>query len=150
MTDIEPAAMATPIPAVGVICWRGEELLVVQRARPPRAGRWSLPGGRIRPGETAARAALRELREETAVTARLVGLVDVVDLIQPATAQDRAFHFVVIEFAALWLEGDVAAGDDAADAAFMPVGAALGVIADPATERVVRAASALIQREGHT
>ena len=36
-------------------------------ATPPRAGEWSLPGGRIEPGEEPNAAALRELAEETGV-----------------------------------------------------------------------------------
>ena len=55
----------SPIPAVGVVCFRGDDVLLIKRGAPPRAGEWSLPGGRIEFGERAADAALRELREET-------------------------------------------------------------------------------------
>ena len=34
----------------------------------PRAGKWSLPGGRIAPGETDAQALVREMRDETGLT----------------------------------------------------------------------------------
>lgn len=40
-------------------------LLLIRRARPPAAGLWSLPGGRVQPAETPADAVARELREET-------------------------------------------------------------------------------------
>ena len=54
-----------PVPAAGVVCFRGDEVLLIRRGTPPREGEWSLPGGRIEWGERAADAALRELREET-------------------------------------------------------------------------------------
>ena len=40
-------------------------ILLVRRGRPPQAGRWSVPGGHVEPGETPEAAVLRELREET-------------------------------------------------------------------------------------
>lgn len=49
----------TPIPAVGIVCLRGDEVLLIRRGQPPRKGQWSLPGGRIEPGERAVDAAQR-------------------------------------------------------------------------------------------
>lgn len=40
-------------------------LLVVRRARPPAAGLWSVPGGRVEPGESDQEAVRREVLEET-------------------------------------------------------------------------------------
>lgn len=40
------------------------QVLLVQRARAPSQGLWTLPGGRLEPGEDAKTAAARELREE--------------------------------------------------------------------------------------
>lgn len=40
-------------------------LLLVQRAHDPGRGQWSLPGGRVEPGEDDATALIREMREET-------------------------------------------------------------------------------------
>lgn len=103
-----------PQPAVGAVCFRGEDVLLIRRGTKPLAGDWSLPGGRIEFGERAEAAALRELAEETGVTARLVGLVDVVDAIFTSrTTGAVARHYVLFDYAAVWLSGELAAGDDA-------------------------------------
>jgi 8-oxo-dGTP diphosphatase len=104
-----------PTPCAGVVCLRGDSVLLIRRGKPPREGQWSIPGGRIEPGETAAAAALRELKEETGVEAELFGLIDVVDYIAPER------HYVLIDYAARWLSGEPVAGDDAADARFVPI-----------------------------
>lgn len=127
-----------PIPAVGVVCLRGEEVLLVRRGRPPLQGEWSLPGGRIEPGERAVETALRELREETGVEAEITGLVAVVDAIFPEDGR----HYVLIDFAARWRAGEPVAGDDAAAAAFHPLAAAERLVAWAETRRVIRLAAA--------
>ena len=97
------------------MCFRGDEVLLIRRGTPPRLGQWSIPGGRIEPGEPASIAAMRELREETGVEAEFLGLVDVVDWI------DSERHYVLIDYAARWIAREPVAGDDAADARFHPV-----------------------------
>ena len=41
-----------------------DKVLLIQRARKPYFGMWSLPGGRLEPGETPEQAAEREIMEE--------------------------------------------------------------------------------------
>ncbi len=135
------AEVRRPTPAVGVVCLRGDEVLLIRRGKPPLAGSWSLPGGRIEWGERAADAALRELHEETGVTAGLLGLIDVVDGVFPAThAADEDRHYLLVDYAARWVSGEPTAGDDAADARFVPLAdiAALGLWSE--TVRIIRMA----------
>lgn len=134
MTEIAVSPPRVPVPAVGVVCLRGDEVLLIRRGKPPLMGAWSLPGGRIEWGERAADAALRELSEETGVEAELVGLVEVAD----GLFGER--HYVLIDYAARWTAGEPVAGDDAAAAAFHPLGSleALGLWDE--TVRVIRLA----------
>lgn len=130
-----------PAAAAGIVCLRGGEVLLIRRAKPPRRGEWSLPGGRIEWGERAADAALRELREETGVEADVIGLVDVVDTV---FGDDR--HYVLIDYAARWRSGEPRAGDDAAEARFFDIAeiGALGLWDE--TVRIIHAAAAMAAR----
>ncbi|QCI80276.1 NUDIX domain-containing protein [Hankyongella ginsenosidimutans] len=97
----------SPVPAAGVIVLSGRHVLLIRRGTPPNLGAWSLPGGRIQPGETVRAAALREVREETGLAVRLRGLVDVVDLIGHGPDGTLAYHYLVADF---WAEAADAAG----------------------------------------
>lgn len=131
----------SPVPAVGVVCLRGDEVLLIRRGAPPRIGEWSLPGGRIEPGERAADAAIRELGEETGVTAELEGLLDVVDGLFPPD-----HHYVLIDYLAQWVSGEPTAGDDAAEAAFHPLDVALDLVSWEETRRILRLAASRAAR----
>ena len=126
-----------PVPAVGVVCLRGEEVLLIRRGTPPRQGEWSLPGGRIEPGERAVDAALRELREETGVQAEITGLIDVVDGVFP----DAGKHYVLIDYAARWVSGEPMAGDDALEARFVALDRIDALIDWTETRRIIRLAA---------
>lgn len=128
-----------PVPAVGVVCLKGDEVLLIRRGTPPRQGEWSLPGGRIEPGEAVTAAALRELQEETGVEADLIGLIDVVDGIFAEVGK----HYVLIDYAAIWRSGEVRAGDDAAEAEFVPLEEALARVDWWQTRRMITRAHAM-------
>ena len=129
--------LPAPVPCVGVVCLRGDEVLLIRRGTPPRQGEWSLPGGRIEPGERAVDAALRELREETGVEAELTGLLDVVDGIFPEAGR----HYVLIDYAARWISGEPVAGDDASEARFLTLDQALTLVNWSETRRIIALAA---------
>lgn len=135
-----------PIAAVGVVCFRGDNVLLVQRDKVPMAGRWSIPGGRIEWGESAKAAALRELQEETGCEAALIGLVDVVDALftRRESADDIWGHYVLIDYAARWVAGEPQAGDDAREARFFAPADLAALDLWPETARVIEAARAFI------
>jgi len=138
--DKGPAERPAPRAAVGVVCLRGREVLLIRRGRPPLMGAWSLPGGRIEWGERACDAALRELREETGVQADLLGLLDVVDGLFADVRGQLAAHYVLVDYAAIWTAGDPVAGDDAAAAAFHRLDGLEALHLWPETLRIIRLA----------
>ena len=111
-----------PVAGAGIVVFRGDDVLVIQRGKPPYKGEWSIPGGKIEFGETAAEAALRELREETGIEARIIGLIDVIDSIGGRETERDAgdWHYLLVDYAAVWVSGEPVAQDDVDDAAFLP------------------------------
>jgi 8-oxo-dGTP diphosphatase len=106
-----------PEVAVGAVCVHADALLLVRRGRGPAAGEWSVPGGRVERGETLHEAVVRETYEETGlevVVDRFLGWVE---------RLDDAYHYVILDFAVTALDAarPPVAGDDAAEAAWVPV-----------------------------
>ena len=125
---------------VGVICFRGDDVLLIKRGTAPRKGEWSIPGGRIEAGESEAQAALRELHEETGVRAALGPKVAVI------LAEFEGYHYKLHDYAAEWISGEPRAGDDAARAEFTSLDklSALGMW--PKTEAVIETARRMRKR----
>ena len=98
---------STTIRCVGGIAFdaRGR-LLLIRRLNEPGSGLWSLPGGRVEPGEADEAAVIRELREETGL--------DVIPgtLIGTVTRGPYAIH----DYACTVVGGVLTAGDDASEA----------------------------------
>ena len=109
-----------PFCGVGVVVWRGNEVLLVRRGRAPRKGDWSIPGGLQELGETVAETALREVREETGVTVRLTDQLGVVDSVRRDDSGRVEYHYTLIEFAAEWVSGEPAPNDDVDRAQWVP------------------------------
>jgi len=105
-----------PLVGVGVVAVKDDRVLLIRRAKPPRVGGWSLPGGRQRLGETVRETARRELREETGVEAEVTALLDVVDSITRDDEGAIAYHYTLVDFLAEWRGGAPRAGGDAAEA----------------------------------
>lgn len=104
------------IPCVGaVIKDDAGRLLLIRRGHEPAAGLWSIPGGRIEAGESDVAALVREIREETGlevIAGRLLGAVQ-----RPGLA---GAVVDIRDYLAVVTGGELAAGDDAADARWVP------------------------------
>jgi 8-oxo-dGTP diphosphatase len=95
------------------------------RGHEPGAGLWSIPGGRIEPGETDAEALVREMREETGLAVEagpLLGSVRRPAQDGPAAASGRESTVLDIrDYAATVTGGTLCPGDDAAEARWVAV-----------------------------
>lgn len=99
----EKKIKSAPVPAVGVggiVFNRRREVLLVRRNQPPALGLWSVPGGKLEPGESLPETCRREIREETGLDARPLALVAVVE------RRIEDFHYVVIDFLAQLVSRD--------------------------------------------
>ncbi len=98
----------------------GLSVLLVKRGQAPHKGRWALPGGFVEENEDVERAARRELAEETGVRLRRLPLTQVGAYAAPR--RDPRHRTVSVAWlAVLGPDVDTAAGDDAAEAAWVPV-----------------------------
>ena len=95
-----------PWVGVGVVVWREDTVLLVRRARSPRKGQWSIPGGMQEVGETAKQAGIREVFEETGLDIVIDGLIDVVDLILTDEEKRIRTHYTLIDYYGHCVQGD--------------------------------------------
>jgi 8-oxo-dGTP diphosphatase len=142
-TSDPPGARPWPRSGVSAIVFRGEAVLLVERASGALQGRWSPPGGHIEAGEWVRDAAVREVREETGVAAGIGGLVDVHEVILRDGEGRLSAHYLLAVFWGSWLTGEPVAGSDAAVARFVALD---GLDAYPLTdgaENLIRRAWAM-------
>lgn len=113
---------AAPLVGVGVVVLNAQgEVLLVKRGKPPRAGEWSLPGGLIDLGERLEDAARREVQEECGIEIAIGGFVATFEPIIYDDAGEIEYHYVLIDYWATYVSGEVVAQDDATAVAWVTV-----------------------------
>jgi len=105
----------TPCVCVGAVAIDDGNLLLVRRGNEPGRGTWSVPGGRVEPGETIQEAVVRELREETGIEGVCTGLIGVAESI------GDHHHHVILDYAVEVLPSDAIAASDALEARWVPL-----------------------------
>ncbi len=107
----------SPRVGVGAVILDGDRVLLIQRGGTTLPGKWSIPGGLVELGETTREAVCREIGEECGLE---------IDLVLDRVARDAAgrvrYHWVLVDFLAVARGGTLCAGDDAADARWVPIG----------------------------
>ena len=78
-----------------------------------------MPGGKIEPGESAANAAQREIKEETGLDVELRGLLDLHDVIRADATGNVTLHYLICVFYGISAAGDPRAATDISDARFV-------------------------------
>jgi mutator protein MutT len=126
-----------PLVGVGVAVIDEGRILLVRRANDPGRGLWAVPGGKVEVGERLTEAAAREVREETGL------LVEVGQLIWAGEHISDQVHIVLIDFLGTLIGGNLAAGDDADRAEWVPLEEAADF---PLTETMYDLIEVLISR----
>jgi 8-oxo-dGTP diphosphatase len=106
----------SPQVVVGAIVIHDGRLLMVRRANEPSKGMWTVPGGRVEPGEYLTAAAAREVREETGVA------IDVGELLGVLEVIGDEHHFVIHDYIATVIgDPEAVAADDAEEVRWVPL-----------------------------
>ena len=95
------STQSLPVPTVGVsgiVFNNQKQVLMIQRNQPPAMGFWSIPGGKLEPGESLAEACQREIKEETGLETKVKNIVAIVE------RRIEGFHYVIVDYLALLMD----------------------------------------------
>jgi ADP-ribose pyrophosphatase YjhB (NUDIX family) len=139
-----------PYVGVGAVIFRGADVLLVQRSKPPREGAWSLPGGAQKIGETVEQALTREIAEETGLAFTATAFLEMVDFIDRDGDGKVRHHYTLLDYWGVSGTGEIRAGGDAADARWVKVADIDRFGMWPKTVEVIRRADAIRQSDACT
>lgn len=105
-----------PVPAVGAITFYGDNVLLIQRGRKPSIGKWTLPGGVVELGESPIEALRREILEECNISIEIGDVVEVVSRVVRDEANRVQYHYVIIDYVAIYKDGNLKPDSDILDA----------------------------------
>ena len=130
-----------PYLAVSAAIFRDGRVLIVRRARPPAHGLYTLPGGGVELGETLEQAVIREVREETALEIAPLELVGFRQAIARDAVGRVERHFVILPFAARWVQGEILLNEELAEARWLSPAGLVGLKMTEGLEQIVAVAA---------
>ncbi len=108
---------SAPMVGVGVIVFNNKKkVLLVKRGNEPSKGLWSLPGGMIELGERVREAGIREVKEECNIDIEPDDVFSVVDLILEDADGKVKYHYILIDYLAKFIGGELVPQSDVMDA----------------------------------
>ena len=110
-----------PLVGAGALILKDDKLLLIKRGAHPGFGKWSIPGGLVELGEKVQDAMVREVKEEVGFDVEAVKLTDVADTITLDDAGRVRYHFVVVNFIARIVGGELKTSSDILEARWVPV-----------------------------
>jgi 8-oxo-dGTP diphosphatase len=109
-------SLQAPKVAVGAVVLNEGKVLLVKRNKAPQKGKWAIPGGSVKLGETLQAAAEREVAEETGLKIEAGEPIHIFDLIERDPQGGISFHYVIVDLRANFINGEVHPADDVSDA----------------------------------
>jgi len=131
----DAAVVKTPILAAGAVLWRpqdctgGLEIAVIHRSR---YDDWSLPKGKVNPGETEPVTAVREIEEETGFRAHLGRRLTTVSY--PVEQGGKKVRY----WAARCVSGEFSVSDEVDELRWLPADQAMTALTYPNDRKVLR------------
>jgi len=95
-------------------------VLLVERAKSPLRGYWSLPGGVLEAGEQLREGIRREVLEETGLAVEPLRVVTIFERIMRDRKGKAEYHYVLIDYLCRVTGGALQAADDVRRAAWVP------------------------------
>jgi 8-oxo-dGTP diphosphatase len=105
---------------VGAIILRRNRVLLVERAKAPLEGYWSLPGGVLETGERLEEGVCREVLEETGLIVTPLRVVEIFQRIMRDANGRVEYHYVLVDYLCRVTRGVVKARDDVSRAEWVP------------------------------
>ncbi len=108
-----------PLLGVGSVIVSKGEVVLVRRGSNPDYGLWSIPGGLVEEGELLREACARESLEETGIVVDVKEPLEILDRIVYDEEGRIQYHFVIVDFRADPVDGELEACSDALEARYV-------------------------------
>ena len=120
--------------------------MLARRGREPDYGKWSIPGGAVKLGETLKEAVKREVCEEVSLAIRVGEVVEVLERIFHDPEGKVQYHYVLVDFLCEHLSGEEKPSSDALEARWVPLSEIPRQRLPDKTKRVIQKAFEMRQR----
>jgi ADP-ribose pyrophosphatase YjhB (NUDIX family) len=127
-----------PIVGVGGVVVQNGRVVLVRRAKAPRMGEWSIPGGMLELGETLRDGVAREIEEETGLRVKSEEVLDVFDSIVTDSGGKTQYHYVLVDYLCSVTGGELRAASDVSEARWATLEEALSLVKREITVEVIR------------
>ncbi len=100
--------------------FKGDSILLVERAGEPLKGYWSLPGGLLETGELLEDAVKREVLEETGLRIEIRSRFDIFERIMRDAGGKAEYHYVLVDYICEAIGGEMRPASDASRVEWVP------------------------------
>ncbi|NLK01381.1 MAG: NUDIX hydrolase [Clostridia bacterium] len=128
----------TPIVGVGGVVLKGDAILLVKRGQAPSKGFWGVPGGCLELGEGLKEGVAREILEECGIEVEVGDLFDVFENLVYDEKRKVQFHYIILDYYARHVSGELRAGSDADDCKYIPIKEAWDYPVTPGVREILK------------